>query len=221
MIILVGGEKGGTGKTTLATNLAAMRAASGSDVLLVDTDRQGSASFWSAVRDEEDGLPPVPCVQVFGKGVSRQVTDLAGRYSDVVVDAGGRDSVELRSAMVVADRLFVPVQASQFDVWTLEQVDGLVEQVQAINASLRAWVVFNRASTHPRVREAEEAEALVADFDHLDLAGVVVRDRIAYRRAASEGRGVAEATEPDGKAVAEMEAWYRAVFGKALPSVQA
>ncbi|MGB3541647.1 AAA family ATPase [Rubrivirga sp.] len=215
MIVLVGGEKGGTGKTTLATNLAAMRAGAGGDVLLVDTDRQGSASFWGAVRDEEDGLAPVPCVQVFGKGVSRQVTDLAGRYSDVVVDAGGRDSVELRSAMVVADRLFVPVQASQFDVWTLEQVDGLVEQVQAINPSLRASVVFNRASTHPRVREAEEAEALVAEFEHLDLAGVVVRDRIAYRRAASEGRGVAEVPEPDAKAVSEMEQWYGAVFGGA------
>lgn len=215
MVILVGGEKGGTGKTTLATNLAALRAGSGVDVLLVDTDRQGSASFWSAVRDEVKGLAAVPCVQVFGKGVSRQVQDLAGRYRDVIVDAGGRDSVELRSAMVVADRLYVPVQASQFDVWTLEQVDGLVEQVQAINPDLEARVVFNRASTHPRVREAEEAEAFVNDFEHLEASGVTVRDRIAYRRAAAEGRAVAEMAEPDGRAVAEMAAWYTAVFGEA------
>ena len=218
MIVLVGGEKGGTGKTTLSTNLAALRAASGVDVLLVDTDRQGSASFWGATRDEAPGLAAVPCVQVFGKGVARQVGDLAGRYHDLVVDAGGRDSVELRSAMVVADRLFVPVQASQFDVWTLEQMDALVEQVQAINPSLRASVVFNRASTHPRVREAEEAEALVAEFEHLDLAGVTVRDRIAYRRAAAEGRGVGEVAEPDAKAVAEMAAWYRAAFGEGGPA---
>ena len=214
MIVLVGGEKGGTGKTTLSTNLAALRAASGADVLLVDTDRQGSASFWSATRDEASGLAAVPCVQVFGKGVARGVADLAGRYRDVVVDAGGRDSVELRSAMVAADRLFVPVQASQFDVWTLEQVDALVDQAQAINPDLRASVVFNRASTHPRVREAEEAEALVSEFEHLDLSGVVVRDRIAYRRAAADGRSVAEAAEPDTKAVAEMVAWYRTVFGE-------
>jgi len=212
MIILVGGEKGGTGKTTLATNLAAMRAAQGVDVLLVDTDRQGSASFWGALRDDEAGVPPVPCVQVFGKGVARQVADLAGRYGDVVVDAGGRDSVELRSAMVVADRLFVPVQASQFDVWTLEQMDELVGQAQAINPGLSASVVLNRASTHPRVQEAAEAEALVADFESLGVSGVTVRDRIAYRRAAAEGRGVAEMPEPDPKAVAEMGAWYRAVF---------
>ena len=216
MISLIGGEKGGTGKTTLATNLAAQRAAAGRDVLLVDTDRQGSASFWGAVRDEaiESGapLPPVPCVQVFGKGAARQIGDLSGRYDDVIVDAGGRDSVELRSAMVVADRLFVPVQASQFDVWTLEQMDGLVAQAQAINPALRAAVVFNRASTHPRVREAEEARGFVADFESLDYAEVIVRDRIAYRRAASEGRGVGEMTEPDAKAVAEMARWYAAVY---------
>ena len=133
----------------------------------------------------------------------------------MVVDAGGRDSVELRSALVVADRLFVPVQASQFDVWTLEQMDALVGQAQAINPELQAQVVFNRASTHPRVREAEEAEALLADFEALDASGVVVRDRIAYRRAASDGLAVAEASEPDARAVAEMEAWYLAVFGEA------
>ena len=218
MIVLVGGEKGGTGKTTLATNLAALRAGSGRDVLLVDTDRQGSASFWSAVRDEavREELAAVPCVQVFGKGVARQLADLAGRYDDVVVDAGGRDSVELRSAMVGAERLYVPVQASQFDVWTLEQMDELVSQAQAINPDLQAGVVINRASTHPRVREADEARELVSDFEHLGYTGVVVRDRIAYRRAASEGRAVAEAAEPDAKAVAEMAAWYNAVYGEAL-----
>ena len=214
MILLIGGEKGGTGKTTLATNLSALRSASGRDVLLVDTDRQGSASFWGAVRDEADGLASVPCVQLFGKGVARQLADLAGRYDDIVVDAGGRDSVELRSAMVAAERLYVPVQASQFDVWTLEQMDELVEQAQAINPDLKAGVVINRASTHPRVREAEEAKALVADFEHLDYTYVVVRDRIAYRRAASEGLAVHEAEEPDAKAVGEMAAWYEAVFGE-------
>ena len=212
MIVLIGGEKGGTGKTTLATNLAALRAAAGKDVLLVDTDKQGSASFWAAVRSEDPARPAVACVQVFGKTVARQLADLATRYDDVIVDAGGRDSVELRSAMVSADRLYIPVQASQFDVWTLEQMDTLVQQAQAINPSLAAAVVINRASTHPRVREAEEASGIVDDFDGLGFSGVVVRDRISYRRAAAEGLSVSEADEPDQKAVSEMALWYEAVF---------
>ena len=69
MILLIGGEKGGTGKTTVATNLAALRAAAGHDVLLVDTDRQGSAAAWCQLRAEHPQLPQVACVQLFGKTV--------------------------------------------------------------------------------------------------------------------------------------------------------
>ncbi len=63
MIVLVGGEKGGTGKTTLAIHLAARRTVLGHDVLLVDTDKQGSASSWCAIRDEEDRSPRIACIQ--------------------------------------------------------------------------------------------------------------------------------------------------------------
>ena len=59
MILLLGGEKGGTGKTTIATNLAALRAAAGYDVLLIDTDRQGTAAAWCQVRAEDPRLPRI------------------------------------------------------------------------------------------------------------------------------------------------------------------
>ena len=62
MIVLIGGEKGGTGKTTLATNLAQMRAARGRDVLLVDTDKQESASAWASLRAEEGIEPTITAV---------------------------------------------------------------------------------------------------------------------------------------------------------------
>lgn len=212
MVVLVGGEKGGTGKTTFATNMAALRAGEGRDVLLVDTDKQGSASDWAAVRDEVDRVPRVSCVQVFGKQVTSQIQDLAGRYDDLIVDAGGRDSVELRSAMVVADRFYVPMQASQFDVWTIEQMEELVEQAQAINPALKASVFINRASPHPQVREAEEAEEILEEFEHLVFSGVVIHDRIAFRRAASDGIGVDEAESPDPKACKEVRSLYVSIF---------
>jgi len=220
MVALIGGEKGGTGKTTLATNLAAARLAAGRDVIIVDTDKQGSASYWAAIREEDDALSRISCVQVFGKTVTRQVGDLADRYDDVIVDAGGRDSTELRAALVIADRLFVPLQASQFDVWTLERMDELVEQVQAINADLEAFVVINRASPHPQVKEADEAQALLEDFEHLTFSGVVVHDRIAFRRAASDGKSVLEMTPPDPKASAEIESLYTAIFDAELTETE-
>ena len=65
-IVLIGCEKGGTGKTTIAVNLAVMRALAGRDVLLLDTDQQGNASFWAQIRDENQVLPRIACVSKFG-----------------------------------------------------------------------------------------------------------------------------------------------------------
>lgn len=213
MIILIGGEKGGTGKTTIATNLAAMRALTGRDVLLIDTDPQGSANYWAQSRDEENVTPRVACVQKFGKGLPKEVQDLAHRYQDIIIDAGGRDSIELRSALVVAQKAYVPIQPSQFDIWTLGQMDELVETAKAFNPDLQAKVIISRSSTNPSVHESDDTGKLLNDFTNLDLANVTIRDRIAYRKAAKDGLAVSELKPKDPKAVEEMEALYKEVFG--------
>jgi chromosome partitioning protein len=211
-IILIGGEKGGTGKTTLATNLAALRALAGRDVLLVDTDIQASASFWSQTRDEASIRPRVACIQKFGKGLQAEVQDLARRYQDIVIDAGGRDSVELRAALVVAQRSFIPIQPSQFDIWTLGRMDELVKTAEGFNPNLHAWVVISRVSTNPSVTEGTEAQEILADFEHLRLSKAIIRDRIAYRKAARDGMCVAEMRPADPKAVEEVKALFDEVF---------
>ena len=212
MILLVGGEKGGTGKTTIATNLAAMRAGAGRDVLLLDTDRQGSASFWAATRSEETELAGVACVQKFGKGLQSQVRDLAKRYQDVVIDAGGRENLELRNALAVAELALVPMRPSQLDVWSLARMSELIEEASNYNPELRSLVVLNAASTHPGVSEASETAEVVEEFENLKLARAIVRDRIAFRRAAMAGLSVAELTPADEKARAEVQALFDEVF---------
>lgn len=212
MIILIGGEKGGTGKTTLATNLAAMRALAGRDVLLIDTDIQGSANYWTQSRDESEVKPRVACVQKLGKGLHSEVQDLAKRYDDIVIDAGGRDSVELRSALVVAEKVFIPIQPSQFDIWTLNRMDSLVDTARSMNPALKAWVVISRASTNPSVSESKEASEILGDFEHLELSNALVRDRIAYRKAARDGLCVNELKPKDPKATEEIEALFKEVF---------
>jgi chromosome partitioning protein len=212
MIILIGGEKGGTGKTTLATNLSAMRALSGRDVLLIDTDPQGSANYWTQSRDEENISPRVACVQKFGKGLPAEVKDLANRYQDIVIDAGGRDSVELRSALVIAKKIYIPIQPSQFDIWTLNQMDELVETAKSFNLELVAKIVISRSSANPSVHETQETKELLADFPNLGFANINVCDRIAYRKAAKDGLSVIELKPKDAKAVNEMEMFYREVF---------
>lgn len=212
MIVLIGGEKGGTGKTTLATNLAAMRVLEGRDVLLIDTDPQGSANYWVQSRDEVKIKPRVSCIQKFGKGLAVEVKNLATRYQDIILDAGGRDSVELRSALVAAEKVYIPIQPSQFDIWTLNAMNVLVETAKGFNPQLQASVIISRASTNPSVQEAKETRVLLADFPNLQPIDVVIRDRIAYRKAAKDGLSVTELKPTDIKADEEMQKLYLEVF---------
>ena len=212
-IILFGGEKGGTGKTTMASNMATMRAEEGRDVLLIDTDQQASASYWNQTRHEEGLSPRIACFQKFGKGIQIEVRDLANRYEDIILDAGGRESVELRASLVVCECVFIPVQPSQFDVWTLSRMDQLVSTAQGFNPDLKAKIIINRASPNPAVSETVEAQESIRDFEFLELTDVIVRDRIAFRKAAKVGRSVTELKPMDMKAAEEMKALYREVFG--------
>jgi chromosome partitioning protein len=116
MVVVVGSEKGGTGKTTIATNLAIHRAQSGRDVLLVDADPQGSAIEFSRVREGEGHTPIITCVMITGRSVASEVRKLNSRFGDIVIDVGGRDSAALRSSMLVAQVMVIPCLPGQFDV---------------------------------------------------------------------------------------------------------
>ena len=212
MIITLGAEKGGVGKTTLAVNLAAQRTLEGHDVLLVDTDLQISASFWSQRRDEAGLQPRVACIQKFGKGLQAELRDLATRYEDILVDVGGRESVELNASLVVADQVYIPIQASQFDMWTLDRMDELVATATGFNPDLQADVVITRASPNPQVTEVQEVIELMQEYDYLQIAETIIYERIAWRKSIREGRAVSELTPADPKATDELKRLYAEIF---------
>jgi len=211
LIILLGHSKGGVGKSTLAVNLAVHLASQGVDVALVDTDRQGSTTAWASVRDEEEVQPRIPCLQKFGK-VHRDLEDLDSRYGALVVDAGGRDSAELRTAMGVTDILLMPLQPSQADVWATEDVVEVLDRARDFNPEIRAVAVLNRCPTHPLVRETRETREYL-EGGGIHLAESVVRDRLSFRRAFGEGKAVTELSPVDDKAVAELVSLFEEVLG--------
>lgn len=211
MIVLIGGEKGGTGKSTLATNLAVWLAHSRRDVLLLDADRQGTSANWVSERTEHPELPVVHCVQRYGN-IFKAVKDLAERYDDIIIDAGGRDSEELRSAMVAADKLYSPVRASQSDLWTADHLNQLVALARGLNQNLQAYALLSMAPTNPRVNEAAEASEMLAEFKELQLANIVIRDRKVFRDAMVDGRGVFEMSDP--KAIEELLALAKEIYGE-------
>ncbi|WP_103852210.1 division plane positioning ATPase MipZ [Burkholderia pseudomallei] len=199
MIVLIGGEKGGVGKSTLATNLAVHLAREQVDVVLVDTDGQATGARFVERRDEGGIQPAIPCVQRTGD-VAATLRDLAKRYQVVIVDAGGRDSRELRTALAVANLLLTPIRASQADLETLPNVNELIGLARGLNPELKASAVLSMAPSNPVIREVEDARELLALFDQLELADTVIRDRKVYRDALLAGQGVVELSNSQARA---------------------
>ena len=210
MIAVVGGTKGGTGKSTIATNLAVIWAGQGRDVLLVDADRQESATLFTNMRNQtRPGGAGYTCVALTGRAVGTEVRRLVPKYQDVVIDTGGSDTACQRAALSVADVCLVPFAPRSFDVWTLEKVAALVEEARAVNPGLRAYAFLNRADAGG-ADNAAAAEILMAE-PALAFIPAALGNRKSYAKAATSGLGVTELRPKDPKAVAEIEALLGAI----------
>jgi chromosome partitioning protein len=211
-IILIGGVKGGSGKTTVATNLAIMRSAQARDVLLVDADPQGTATDFTNLRIERLGEAHYTSIALSGAAVRSQVQKLRDKYDDVIIDTGGRDSHSQRSAIAVSELLVIPFVPRSFDLWTLDQALGIVDEMRPANPKLEVMVFLNR--TDPRGVDNDEARSLLADRQtgQYVLLPEQLGSRKAFGNAAAEGKSVVELRPQDPKATADMQALYRAVY---------
>jgi chromosome partitioning protein len=216
-VILCAGEKGGTGKSTLATNLAVMRRLAGRDVCLLDCDPQSSSAQFIERRREGGILPAIECVQRYGKTIHQDIASLSQRYEDLIIDTGGRDSVEMRRAMIAPSisAMYIPLQASAFDLETLCKIDTRIEQARDFHAGLQGYVVLNRAPTNVKMRNVSDAVAFIREFANIALARSVIRERVSFQHAAALGQGVVEyeADRGGGKATAEMATFFAEIFG--------
>lgn len=126
-IIVVGGIKGGSGKTTLASNLAVIRSHAGRRVLLVDADEQSSVSDWAEHRESLGIETPWTTIQLFGPSVRTQLQKMAKDYEDVIVDTGGRDTTSQRSAS--QEKIILTIkELCAFKPMTLAELGGLLQR---------------------------------------------------------------------------------------------
>ena len=217
MIITVGGIKGGSGKTTIATHLAIMRTAAGRDVLLVDADDQETATDFTALRNERypEGAG-YTSIKLTGPAVRTETLRLKEKYQDIVIDTGGRDTTSQRAALTASDALLVPFVPRSFDIWTVEKVGALVDEIKAVHGALQAFIFLNRADS--RGSDNEDAAEVLRSMESLTLLEATIGQRKAFGNAAAEGLAVTELRQPDAKAISEVQALYNLVFDTKLVS---
>jgi len=192
MILMIGSQKGGCGKSTMTVNLCAQLVQQQYDVVLVDADRQSTASNWIMDRSDNKTNPSiVHCVQKY-ENIGATLVDLDKRYQYIVVDAAGRDSRELRTGMIVADILIIPFRPSQPDLDTLEKMQEIIIQAKDINPKLKVYGLLTMAPTNPVINEKNEAIDYLTDYPEIKLLKTTIYDRKIYRDAMTEGLGVIE-----------------------------
>jgi chromosome partitioning protein len=210
MIIVVGGIKGGSGKTTIATNLTAMRA-SCKKVLLVDADEQKSAWDWAQERDAkepEELLSSFTTVCMSGKSIYANLQRLKDDYDDIIVDTGGRDTTSQRSALCAADKLILPFKPSSIDIWTLVPIKQILDE--CVNENLHAYGLITQADALGR--DNKEALDILKEFEGIEAFEFTIGNRKAFRNAAANGLGVCELFPDDKKAKQEMQNLYDVLY---------
>jgi chromosome partitioning protein len=213
VILTIGNTKGGVGKTTLAVQVTVALALAGRDVWLIDGDRQGTATAAIAGRAESGKTPGIACAQYAdGAALRGQVQRQRGKWDDIIIDVGGRDSTALRAAMILADVLLVPFAPRSYDVWALGDMAALVDEARCVRDDLLAFAVLNLADPGDNSTDNAEAAAAAIAVPQFQYLPVPIRRRKAFSNAASGGLSVVEVAPRDAKAIAELDTLVASLF---------
>lgn len=214
-VVAVANQKGGAGKSTIATNLAVMFARDKKKVLLIDADTQQNTSLrWHADRAQyEENVVPIDVCGLTARNLLPSTQSFRKQYDIIVIDGGARITAEAHAAVGAADYLIVPVKAVKADVDSTATFLEVVAQSMEIRQDLVAGILLNEVNERTILAQSmiEELKAFENDFG-------IFKHRLgsyqAFRDAISSGLGVAELPERSaGKAAKQMQAFYKELKG--------
>jgi chromosome partitioning protein len=201
--IAIVSQKGGSGKTTLAINLATCAAIGGKLACIVDTDPQASAASWGDWRGdfqpEVITCPPVRLTRTI-QSARQNGIEL------VVIDTPPHADAAVREAVKAADLVLVPVRPRAFDLQAIEATAELIA-----HTGKPAYVVLNSVPARA-TKVIADASAFIEGLG-VQVCPVRFGERAAFHQSASAGQVASEAA-PDGKAAGEAEALWQWVCGE-------
>ena len=186
-VVAIVNQKGGTGKTTLATNLASVLAERGT-VLLLDSDPQASSQNWAA---SDWASPEGLAVKGMGKGnLLEQVRSMARDYDWIIIDGPPGITRTSADAVRAADLVLIPAKPSPLDVWAASDIVAAVQARQkSTNGMPKAAFVITMSQ--PRTRLGRQIDAALAEMG-IPVLRARTTQRVAYPNAINEGNSVVD-----------------------------
>ncbi|MGD2160622.1 MAG: AAA family ATPase [Gammaproteobacteria bacterium] len=203
MLTVIGNLKGGTGKSTVAFNLAVWLAHEKSGVRVFDLDPQATLIDTAEIR-EEDGYEPTFEVSNDIDELEMLAHSKGKKTPQLLADVSATNMLHMMKAISLAKRVLIPVQPSQADIWSTQRFLKIVLSSIDQKKKPEIFGFINRADTHIGVRETGEAEEALRMLPNIEALDTRLYQRTAYRRSFSEGLAVFE-QDPMCKAAREMK----------------
>ena len=205
-IMAIMNEKGGSGKTTVALNLATALHRAGRRVVLIDADPPGTARDWRAASPDDADLPDVVALDR-----PQMLASLKNLAADVVViDTPAKAEAMAAAVVRIARAVLVVIQPSAADIWAAAATVKLIQAKRDVGGTVQAGFLVNRASGVSKLSK----EVMAGDWNEygVDQLNSVIRNRVSFAQALTDGVSIYDTRDKAGQAeidaiVQEVEPW--------------